>query len=134
MTMAAVIGAWRHMLGIRTTYDESRTVAARASGSFHSLDLPTIRKSKPTAQPTSTFAMRHLNIRAASLTSGSDAAIIEAIAQIGLVSTIFSSVYQRIVEAIKTLMANRIPTESRWIAPNQSLSIERLVAPGRGVW
>jgi hypothetical protein len=59
--------------------------------------------------------MRHLNIRAASLTSGSDAAIIDAIAHIGLVSTILSSVYQRIAEAIKTLTANRIPTESRWL-------------------
>jgi hypothetical protein len=78
-------------------------VAARASGSFHSLDPPTIRNSRPTLQPTNTLVMRHLNIRAASFTSGSDAAIIDAIAQIGLVSTIFSSVYQRIVEAMKTL-------------------------------
>jgi hypothetical protein len=46
--------------------------------------------------------MRHLNIRAASLTSGSAAAIIEAIAQIELVSTILSSVYQTIADATKT--------------------------------
>ena len=85
------------MLGIRITYDDNRTVAARASGGFHSLDPPTIRNSRPTLQPTNTLVMRHLNIRAASFTSGSDAAIIDAIAQIGLVSTIFSSVYQRIV-------------------------------------
>src|SRR6516162_2902993 len=101
------------MLGILITYDESRTVAAKASGSFHSLEPPTIRKSKPTPQPTSTLVMRHLNIRAASFTSGSDAAIIDAIAQIGFVSRILSSVYQTTVDATKTLRAKRIPTKSR---------------------
>src|SRR5262245_41952349 len=64
---------------------ETRTAIAKASGNFHSLDPPTIRNTKPTAQPTRTLARRHLNIRAASLTCGSDDAIIEAMAQIGLV-------------------------------------------------
>src|SRR5499426_1158216 len=110
------------MLGILITYDEMRTVAARANGSFHSLDPPAMRNTKPTQHPTSTFVMRHLNIRAASFTSGSDAAIIDAIAQIGLVSRTFSSVYQTIVVAINTLTANRIPTGSRFSLLNQPVS------------
>jgi hypothetical protein len=57
--------------------------------------------------------MRHLNIRAASTTSGSDAAIIEAMAQIGLVSANRDSVYQVMVDPIKTLIAKRIPSTSR---------------------
>src|SRR5262252_968042 len=108
------------MLGIRITYDDRRTAAASASGKFHSLDPPTIRKSRPTPQPTSTFVMRDLNIRAASLTSGSDAATIEAIAQIGFVSRVLSSVYQTIADATKTLRANRTPIKSRPMVPNQS--------------
>src|ERR1700730_5405875 len=95
------------------TYDEMRTVTARASGSFHSVGPPRITKNRPTAQPTSTLIMRLLNIRTASVTCGSDAAIIEAMAQIGLVSAMFSSTYQTMVVAMKTFSAKRIPTMSR---------------------
>src|SRR5215467_10028009 len=111
------------MLGIRLPYDDTKTVVAIASSNFHSLDTPMIRKCRPTPEPTSTFVMRHLNIRAASLTSGSDAAIIEAIAQIGLVSRILSSVYQTIADATKTLRANRTPIKSPPMVPNQSFRL-----------
>src|ERR1700681_546696 len=52
MTIAAVIGAWRHITWIRTTYDASSTVIASAKGSFHGVGSPTARKTSPTAQPT----------------------------------------------------------------------------------
>ena len=97
-------------------------MAANANGNFHSLDPPMIRKSRPTPHPTGTLMIRHLNIRAASFTWGSDVAIIEAIAQIGFVSRILSNVYQTTVDATKTLSANRIPTTSRLMAPNQWFS------------
>ena len=44
------------------------------------------RKSSPTAQPTSTLTTRLRNMRTASFSCGSEAAIIEAMAQIGFVS------------------------------------------------
>ena len=56
--------------------------------------------------------MRLLNMRAASFTWGSEAAIIEAMAQIGLVSAMFASAYQTMVVAMNTFRANRIPTMS----------------------
>jgi hypothetical protein len=68
MTMAAVIGASRHIVWMWITYDEMRSVTASASGSFHSLDPPTRRKSKQTPQPTGTLTMSLRNIRAASCT------------------------------------------------------------------
>src|SRR5882757_10769170 len=111
--MAAVIGACRHIVGMWMTYDEMRTVAARAIGSFHTLGPPMITKIRPTAQPTSTLMMRLLNIRTASVTWGSDAAIIEAMAQIGLVSAMFASTYQTMLVAMKTFSAKRIPMMSR---------------------
>src|SRR5262245_17982389 len=86
MTMAAVIGAWRHIVWMWTTYDEMRTVTASASGRLNSLAPSTRRKNRPTAQPISTLMMRLRNMRAASFTWGSDAATIEAIAQMGFVS------------------------------------------------
>ena len=54
--------------------------------------------------------IRLRNIRRASSGSGSDAATIEAIAQIGLVSPIAFSVNQTIDVAMKTLIAKRTPT------------------------
>src|SRR5215470_4011115 len=110
MTIAAVIGAWRHIVWIWITYDETRTVTARASGSFQSLVPPMTRKSSPIAQPTNTLMMRLLNIWAALFTSGSDAASIEAMAQIGLVSATYRSMNHTRAEAMNTLTANRIPT------------------------
>src|SRR6267378_7124319 len=110
--MAAVIGACRHIVGIWMTYDEMRTVTASAIGSFHSLGPPMTTKTRPTTQPTSTLMMRLLNIRTASVTWGSDAAIIEAMAQIGLVSARFASAYQTMAVAMHTLSAKRIPTMS----------------------
>src|SRR5215471_2359264 len=44
MTTAAVIGACRHMTGIRTTYDASSTAIASVNGSFHAVGSPTDRK------------------------------------------------------------------------------------------
>ena len=44
MTMAAVIGACRHIVGMWMTYDEMRTVTASAIGSFHSVGPPTDQK------------------------------------------------------------------------------------------
>ena len=110
--MAAVIGAWRHIVGMWMTYDDTRTVTARARGSFHSVGSPTTRKNRPTAQPTSTLMMRLRNMRTASFTWGSEAAIIEAMAQIGLVSAMLASAYQTMVDAMNTLTANRIPMMS----------------------
>src|SRR5262249_40616662 len=56
--------------------------------------------------------MRLLNIFTASVTCGSEAATIEAIDQIGLVSARCWSTYQTMVEAMKTLMAKRTPALS----------------------
>src|SRR5262249_58661399 len=112
MTMAAVIGACRNIVWTWITYDEMRTVTARAIGSFHSLEPPTRRKTSPTAQPTTTLIMRLRNIRCASRIWGSDAATIDAIDQIGLVSATWRSRYQRIAVAMNTLIANRTPSRS----------------------
>src|SRR4029077_6423276 len=97
-------------VGMWMTYDETRTVTASAGGSFHSVGSPATRKRRPTAQPSSTLMMRLLNMRAASFTWGSDAAIIEAMAQIGLVSAMFASVFQTIVEAMNTVLSK--PTQA----------------------
>jgi hypothetical protein len=43
---------------MRTIYEESRTVADNASGSFHSLVPPTSRNKSPVAQPRSAFKMQ----------------------------------------------------------------------------
>jgi hypothetical protein len=64
---------------------------------------------KPTKQPTSTLTSRLRNGRRASSSTGSEAATIEAIAQIGLLSLSSFSVNQTMVVAMKTLMANREP-------------------------
>src|SRR4029077_2183185 len=108
-TMAAVIGACRHIVGMRTRYVDTRTVTASAYGSFHSLDPPTTSKNRPTPQPTSTLMMRARNIRAASFTWGSEAEIIDSMAQIGFVSTMSRSTYHKIVDPMNTLTANRTP-------------------------
>src|SRR5258708_7493834 len=107
------MGPGRHIVGMWMTYDEMRTVTASAIGSFHSLGPPMTTKIRPTTQPTRTLMMRLLNIRIASVTWGSDAAIIEAMAQIGLVSAILSSAYQTMMEAMHTFRAKRMPTTSR---------------------
>src|SRR5262249_39802799 len=112
MTMAAVIGACRHIVWTWITYDETRTVTARASGSFHSLEPPTRRKTSPTAQPTTTLIMRLRNMRCASRTWGSAAATIDAIAQLGFLSATWRSRYQGIAVAMNTLIANRTPSRS----------------------
>src|SRR6478672_13588353 len=81
MTIAAVIGAWRHITWIRTTYDASSTVIASAKGSFHGVCSPTARKISPTAQPTRVLIKRLRNILSPCFTTGSLDAIIDAIAQ-----------------------------------------------------
>src|SRR5262249_40497072 len=94
-------------------YDETSTVTASASGSFHSLDPPTSRKTNPTAQPTMTLMRRLRNIRAASRTWGSGAATIQAIDQMGFGFAARPSRCSRVAEAMKTLTANRTPSRSR---------------------
>src|SRR5262245_7495724 len=72
--------------------------------------------------------MRLRNIRIASCTRGSDAATIEAMDQIGLVSATTRSKYQRIAEAMKTLTAKRTPSRS-WLAkPGHFMVASRLGA------
>src|SRR4029077_10175256 len=85
MTMAAVMGACRHIAFTLITYEESRTVADNARGSFHSLDPPTSRKRSPVAQPRRALRIRPWKFTTASFTWGSIDAIIALIAQIGLV-------------------------------------------------
>ena len=84
MMIAAVIGACSHHDPCaRTTYLESRTVTASASGSLQSLLPPITRNNSPTTQPTAALVMRPQNVFTACLTSGWLAAIIELIAQMG---------------------------------------------------
>src|SRR4051794_5401927 len=83
MTTAAVIGACRHIVLMRTTYEDTRTVVANASGRIQGSVPPRTRKTRPAAPPTTTLTRRLLNIRRASTGCGSDAAIIDAMAQIG---------------------------------------------------
>ena len=110
-TMAAVIGACRHIVGMRTRYVDTRTVTASANGSFHSLDPPTTSKNRPTPQPTSTLMMRAehprrlLHLRVGSRDHRCDA-------QIGFVSTMSRSTYHNIVDPMNTLTANRTPVIS----------------------
>jgi hypothetical protein len=88
---------------------------ANAIGSFHSLVPPMTTKINPTAQPSNTFMRRLLKIRTASFTWGSEAATIEAMAQIGFSSSAMCvSTYQVTVVPIKTFTANLTPMMSRW--------------------
>jgi hypothetical protein len=105
ITMAVVIGAWRHMVLMRITYDEINTVRASAKGIFQWPWPPMRSRPRPTTQPTSTLTSRLRNRRRASSGCGSEAATIEAIAQIGLLSPICFSVNQTMVVAMKTLTA-----------------------------
>jgi len=57
---------------------------ASATGRTQYAGPPTTRKPSPDAAPTTPLTTRHLSIRQDSPGIGSDAAIIEAIAQIGL--------------------------------------------------
>ena len=64
----------------------------------------------------------HLNIRRASSGWGSDAAIIDAMAQIGLPSATALSVCHTIVVAIATLIAKRMPSRCDGNSPNRFIS------------
>src|SRR5262249_29594756 len=119
MTTAAVMGACRHIVLIRMTYDETSTVAARASGRIQSSVPPRRRNTSPAALPTATFIKRHLNRRRASSGSGSEAATMDAMAQIGLRSPIACRTFQTIVVASATLMAKRSPTRCSDDSPNR---------------
>src|SRR4029079_518555 len=109
ITTAAVIGACRHIVFILTTKEEIKTVTASAIGNIQSCAFPTNRKTNPIAHPTSTFDNLALNILFASSGCGSEAATIDAIAQIGFLSPINFKVYQHIAVEIATLIANLIP-------------------------
>jgi len=66
-----------------------------------------MRKTSPDAQPTSTLMMRDLKNRRDSWGAGSETAIMEAMAHMGLLCIIYSKMLQTIVEAIATLAAKR---------------------------
>src|SRR6185436_11174829 len=123
ITIAAVIGACRHIVLMRTTYIETRTVAARASGSTQACGPPTIRKMRPDAPPTATLARRHLNMRRASPGCGSDDAIIDAIAQIGFASLRARRVCQTIVVPTATLRANNHPSNRSYGRPSRIVGL-----------
>src|SRR5499427_2150147 len=101
------------------TYDETSTVAASANGRIQSSVPPRRRNTSPAALPTATFIKRHLNRRRASSGSGSEAATIDAMAQIGLRSPIACRTFQTIVVASSTLMAKRSPTRCSDDSPNR---------------
>lgn len=92
--MAAVIGACRHIVLTRTTRLEIKTLTPSAIGIIQGLWLPVSTKLKPMRQPTSTLTRRLRKKRRASFVCGSEEAIIEAIAQIGLLSPIVRRVNQ----------------------------------------
>src|SRR5688572_26471882 len=120
--MAAVIGAWRHIVLTRTKYAETSTAVEIAKGNSHSLPLPRTRNSIPTAQPTSTLITRLRKKRRASSGIGSEAATIEAMAQIGLSFVNSFITVQTIVVAMKTLTANRAPMRSSYLSPHRVMS------------
>jgi hypothetical protein len=99
------MGACRHIAGMRTIHEESRTVADNASGSVHSLVPPTSRNKSPVAQPRSALKMRPQKLVTACFICGSSAGIIALIAQIGLVSAPSRSSNQSAVVAIKKFTA-----------------------------
>src|SRR5262245_40649664 len=76
--------------------------------------------------------MRLRNIRTASRTCGSEAAIIEAIAQMGLVSATRTSRNHRIAEAMNTLAAKRTPSRSLGAKWGHVMNVQRPPAPGSG--
>src|SRR5688572_15500693 len=82
-----------------------------------------MRKMKPAAPPTATLARRHLNIRRASSGCGSDAAIIDAIAQIGLLSLMARSVCQMIAVPRATLTAKSHPCSRSYRRPNRIIGV-----------
>src|SRR5215813_4941912 len=83
MTNAALMGACRHMVEMRSTYDDSKTVTAMASGSIISLVPPMAMNKSPTMQPMRVLAIRERKINTACFMAGSLVATIELIAQIG---------------------------------------------------
>jgi hypothetical protein len=78
-------------------------------------------------QPTPTFIMRLLNMRVACVTCGSDAATMDAMAQIGSVLAMCSITYHTMMVAIATLKANRMPTMSCRISSNHFMP--RMLSP-----
>jgi len=86
MTNAALIGVCRHMVLIRTTYEDSKTVTAMASGGMINLVPPMAMNKSPTSQPTSELMIRARNVNTACVINGSLVAAMELIAQIGSLS------------------------------------------------
>src|SRR5580700_1240180 len=105
MTNAALIGPCRHMVGMRTTYEDSKTVTAIASGRVISLVPPMAMNTSPTRQPTSVLVIRARKISIACFIAGSLVATIELIAQMGLASAILCTRTQSIAVAKKMLTA-----------------------------
>src|SRR5215469_11461555 len=85
-TRAAVVGAIRQYRGTLNTYEETRTVAPRASGSTTCLGPATRTKTRPMAPPMQVLARRAWKLIRVDCKCGSVHAIIELIAQTGLVS------------------------------------------------
>jgi len=86
MTNAALIGACRHIVRIRTMYEESKTVTAIAKGSMITLVPPMAMNNNPIAQPTSELTIRARKVNTACFINGSLVATMELIAQIGSLS------------------------------------------------
>src|SRR5664279_2082330 len=105
MTKAALMGACRHMVGMRTTYDESRTVTAMATGNMTTWVPPMAIKTRPTAQPTKVLIRRARKVSMACFMTGSLVATMELMAQIGLVSANSCTSIHKIAVAMKMLTA-----------------------------
>src|SRR5271157_107022 len=105
MMKAALIGACRHMVGMRTTYEDSNTVTAMARGRVISFVPPMAINTRPTRQPTRVLVMRARKIITACLTAGSLVATIELIAQTGFTSAISWTRTQSMAVAKKMLTA-----------------------------
>ena len=71
MTNAALIGACRHIVWMRTTYENTNTVTAIASGSMSNLAPPMAMNNRPMAQPTSELMIRARNVNTACFINGS---------------------------------------------------------------
>jgi len=85
-TRAAVVGAIRQYLGTSNTYEETRTVAPRASGSTTCLGPATSTKTRPLAPPMHVLARRAWKLIRVDCKWGSVHAIIELMAQTAFVS------------------------------------------------
>src|SRR6478736_1488808 len=98
------------------------TAVESAKGSSQSLPLPRITNPIPTAQPTSTLMTRLRKNRRASSGSGSEAATIEAIAQMGLPASSAFITVQTIVDAMNTFTAKRKPMRFSYLRPHRPMS------------